>query len=1079
MLKNKLPYKFFLMFLIFSVVLIVPLFLIMSYNNETMFGEIEDIELLAPEQRAIYLRYSEQTNDDLVAFTFYVFVLAFVISLFFSRRFMVPVKELYRGAKSLREGDMDIWLDVTTTDELGEVTKAFNEITEGLRKKTRELARKDNYIKAMLDPMWVVDEDNLIIDVNPAFTSLFGYEMEEVIGTSVFDFLDEESERIMMRQLYERDSGVSSSYEVSIISKSEGLMPVLISGAPIIENNVVVGKIGVIKDFRQETALRDALKHEMQYSETIMDSMVDRLLVIDKDYRICKANLAARIGAGREVGGEKCHEVFHNRKDKCFLQGEECPVSRVFENGRNFSTVHEHTDESGRKAYYEVVAFPVRGANGGIMQVVETMRDVTERKKFEDEIEMRNRELTTINSISKILSQSLKSEDIFNRVLDRVIGLMGMDGGGIFFLDEHGRELQCKFHRGLSEDFMKSIIRLKMGDDIPGSVALSGQAVVSKDISKDRRGENSMLRHSGLKGFACIPIRGKERLLGVFFIFSINAHNFVAEEESTLNSISEMMGLAFENIRLYERMKDLYEQQRIRRAEEQRNLLDLSSMLSSELDMKSVLSSCLAVIKDVCRADYVWVLDIDETGNLLLRSGQAGGLSEGGTVYTRGTSSIELYAIEKGEPFKMKEIVYETRFFIPDYLKGYASVCSIPLLIGKRTLGAFSVYYNILKDVSEEEVHFLQTVASVLAVALERARLYDNVIIQRGMADTVLESIADGVMTVDTDGGVIAMNEAAERIVGAHAEIVAGMKVGDVFGNVKENIELHHRLEKCLSGAMGGKIVTEEANFVSADERRLPLMMRSAPVRDKLGQIAGVVFVLRDLSREKEIDVMKTDFLRSVSHEFRTPLTAIVGMTEMLTEGEIEGKRMREYLKSVHSEGTRLSKMVSDVLDVARIESGKEVFRESEIDFKRILRDVKESFQSVIGKKEIDYSSVCKGDIKGYRGDKEKLKQLLRNLVDNAVTYSDVGASVELNISKADGKVRITVKDSGWGIPENDLKHAGEKFFRGKKARRAKGTGLGLSLCKDIAKMHGGDLKVESKPGEGTTVTVDLPVRRN
>jgi PAS domain S-box-containing protein len=703
---------------------------------------------------------------------------------------------------------------------------------------------------------------------------------------------------------------------------------------------------------------------------------------------------------------------------------------------------------------------------------------VTERKKFEDEIEKRNRELTTINSISKILSQSLKSEDIFNRVLDRVISLMGMDGGGIFFLDEHGRELHCKYHRGLSEDFIGSISRIRMGDDIPGSVALSGHPIVSMDISKDKRGENSILKHSGLKGFACIPIRGKERLLGVFFVFSINAHDFVTEEENTLNSISEMLGLAFENIRLYERMRGLYEQQRLRRAEEQRNLLNLSSMLSSELDMKSVLSSCIKVIKEACRADLVWLLEIDESGNLQLMSGEVSGAPEGGKIYSKGTSSIELFAIEKGEPYKVKGIVSETKFYVPDYLKGFNSVCSIPIIVGKRTLGVFSIYYTMLKDISEEEIHFLQTVTSVLAVALERARLYENVILQRGMADTVLESIADAVMTVDMEGKVVTMNKAAEDVVGMRDETVTGYMLNDVFGEIKKNPELHLKLETCLSGAMKGEIVTAEANFISPDKRRIPLMLRSAPVLDNKGEIAGVVIVLRDLSREKEVDVMKTDFLRSVSHEFRTPLTAIVGMAEMLMHGDITGERMRDYLKNIYSEGVRLSRMVSDVLDVARIESGKEVFRKSDIDFSSILRDIEDSFQSVIRKKEIKYISMYNGDIREFKGDREKLKQLIRNLVDNAMTYSDMGSSVELKIKKSDGNVQITVRDNGWGIPEEDIKHTGEKFFRGRWARKTKGTGLGLSLCKDIARMHGGDLKVESRPGKGTTVTVDLPVRR-
>jgi PAS domain S-box-containing protein len=1074
MLANRLPYKFFMMLLIFAVVLVVPFFLITTYNTDMMVGEMEDMDLLSLEQRSVYLEYSEKMSDDLVAFSFYIFVLAFIISLFFSQRLLIPIKELYEGTRALRRGLLDVRLDITTSDELGEVTRAFNEMAEDLKKKTVELRRRDMCLNAMLDPMWVVDGDNIISDVNPAFTTLFGHDRSEVIGASVFDFLGDDSERAMRWKLYGRESGTVSGYEASIISKSEGLIPVLMRDAPIIEDGVVVGKIGIVKDFRDETALRETLRQEMEYTETVMDNMADGLLVIDREFTILKANLAARVSAGRDISGKFCHEVFHGSKEKCFLHGEECPVKTVFDTGRSYKTVHEHVDAGGGKVFNEIVAFPIKDRDGEVKHVIEMMKDVTESRKFEDELELRNRELTALNSISRMLSQSLRAEDIFNKVLDRIISLMGMDGGGIFFLDEHGRDLQCRFHRGLSEGFIKSIGRIKVGDDIPGYVALTGQTVETSDISRDKRCENSVLKHSGLKGFACLPIRGKERLIGVLFILSIKEHVFTADEKSTLNSIGEMSGMAFENITLYEKMRELYEQQRLRRAEEQKNLLSLSTILSSSLDMKGVIESCIALIKDACRADFAWLLESNDSGDLLLRTGAAGELTEGNVVYSRGTSSIELYAIQQREPVQVKEIVSETRFYMQAFLKGYNTVYCIPMFIGDKTLGVFSIYYSTVKNLPEEGVHFLQTVGSVLAVALQRASLYENVIMHRGLADTILESIADGVVSVDTDGRVVSMNKAAGSIVGLSGERARGSRISDMFGHAEENTGLDMKLEECLNEAMQGRIAAVDANVVTAEGRRVPLTLKSAPVRDNRGDTAGVVFILRDLSREKEIDSMKADFLMSVSHEFRTPLTAIVGMSEMVLDGDISGGRMRQYLGNILSEGIRLSDMVSDVLDVAMIERGKEVYRESEIDFNRIILNVRESFESVISKKEIDYTSTVDGSIEGFKGDELKIKQLLRNLLDNAMTYSDVGSSVELDVSKADGIIRITVNDNGWGIAEEDLSHAGERFFRGKLASRTKGTGLGLALCKNIARMHGGDLSIKSRPGEGTTVTVDL-----
>jgi|Deesub1362A_J573_1020465.scaffolds.fasta_scaffold00013_114 PAS domain S-box-containing protein len=1077
MLTSKLPYKFLVMFLVFSCVLIVAFSLLVYHDSGKMIKDIEAIGTLTPEQKAVYTRYMKDITESLVSLAFYVFVLAFILSLFFSRKFLVPVRELYRGAKALKDGNLDIKLDVITNDELGEVTKAFNDMAEALRKKTDELMRKELYVSAMLDPLWIADMDNIIIDINPAFTRLFGYERDEVIGSSIFDFLDEESEKIMRRQFHERDKGIASTYQISIISKTEGLIPVLISGAPLIENGEVIGKIGIIKDFRHELALRDALKEERDYTEAIMDSMVDALLVIDREYRIVKANMAARVSAGQNITGKHCHSVFHASGEWCFLRGMECPVKIVFDTGKPYKTIHEHSDATGSSIFHEIIAYPVKDRYGEVKHAVEIMRDITERKRFEDEIELKNRELTTLNSISKILSRSLKAEDIFNNVLDRIVDLLGMDGGGIFFLDEMNRVLKCKYHRGMSEDFIKSTGRIKVGDDIPGRVALTGQSIITPDISKDTRSERSVLRHSGIKGYACIPIRGKEKLLGVFFIFSFNPYVFTPEEERILNSISEMMGIAFENIRLYEKMRELYEQQRLRRASEQKNLLDLSSMLASTLDIKSVLASSLSLIKDSCKADLAWMLETDDKGDLILKTASGNEIEEGTVIYPDGTSCIEKYAMERKTPVVVSEIASEPKFYVSERVKSFNTAISIPLYIGKKTLGAFTLYYRMFKEPKEEMIHFLQTVGSILAVSIERSRLYERAIIEKGMADTILESIADGVMTVDIEGKVISMNRAAEEMIGLSPRGAVGMQACDVFRYNEGNTELRWRMGECLEAAMQGNLKTVEAYLYNHEGKVIPLMLKSAPVRDQKGEIVGVVYVLRDISREREIDRMKTEFVKAVSHEFRTPLSAIVGMTEMVLDGEVTGIRSKDYLSMILSEGRRLSDMVSDLLDIARIESGRELFREKEIDFESALKDVERAFKSQIEKKEIKFSSRIEGDVKGYKGDEEKLKQLLRNLVENSVTYSDRGCAVEVVVRRHGNSIQIVVRDEGWGIAEEDLKHIGEKFYRGRHAARTKGTGLGLSLCKDIAKMHGGTLHVTSKRGEGTTVVVELPIR--
>lgn len=1074
----RLQYKFLIAFVAFFVILLVPFSIVVYKDYWVTMERLDSIEPLSPEQRAAADLHFDEILDNFMFVSFYVFVLAFIFSLFFAKIIMDPVKQLYRGARELSEGNFNTKLDVTTSDELGEVTRAFNQMADALRKQNEELNRKDHYLAAMVDPMWVVDEDNFITDINPAFSRLLGYGKDEVVGSSIFDFIEEEDGKVMRRKFFEADPAEPPAYEISVISKTEGIIPVLLSVSSIMEDGEATGRIGIIKDFRREAALREAIKEEKEDTEAIMDSMVDHLVVVDRDYRILRANLAARVDMGERLLGEFCGDVLHGGSGRCAPGSEDCPARKVFETGQSRRTVHEHVQDGHRRAFVEIVAFPGKDIRGDVKHAVLSMRDITEQKQFEDEIERKNRELTMFSGISKILGRSLNAEDIFNRVLDKLTELVGMDGGGIYLLDEMHKSLMCAFHRGVSEGFVLSAGHIKLGEDIPGRVALTGNAFVSSDVSQDGRAEKSVLKHSGVKAYACFPIMGKEKLAGVFFMFGFKGRVFTPEEERTFGSISEMMGISLENVRLYEKMRELYEQNRNRRAEEHRNLLDLSTMLATTLDLKKVLASSISLIRKACRADFVWLLGLRED-HLVLRAASDGDFAGGEEVYLGGAASIERRVIEKKKPFVTRRLAPGGEFRFDTRLEKYGAACSVPLYIGDRALGAFTLYYLAARELPEEEVHFLQTVGSVLAVALERTRLYENVIIQKGMAETVLESITDGVVTVDGEGAVMAMNSAAGRITGLPPEDAVGNVLADILGASPANAELRLKVQACIEDAIGGKVTSAESNFTVSGGRRLPLVFRSAPVRDGKGETVGVVFVLRDLSVERELDAMKSDFVRSVSHEFRTPLTAIVGMTEMVLEGEVGEQRARDYLSTVLAEANRLSEMVSDVLDLAKIEGGKEIFTEGEIDFRAILKDVGEVFEYAIKKKNAGYKANVNGTVKGFRGDADRLKQMLRNLVENSLAYSDRGCNVRVSVRGRKGGVTIEVSDDGWGIPGDELQYMGEKFYRGGSAAGTKGSGLGLSLSKEIAKMHGGSLTVESEAGKGTRVVVELPERRD
>jgi PAS domain S-box-containing protein len=1080
MFRKKIIYRLITVLLLFAGLTILPFSYAVIKHAEYLLMQQKPLHL-PPGGGEIPLAFVPAMIARLLPFVFYIFVMSFLLSVFFLRNMLKSLKQLQKGSLAMKDGNLDITLDVITNDELGDVTKAFNEMAASLRDKTEELRHKDIYINAMLDPLWVVDERDVIVDINPAFTRLLGYQKEEVLGASLYDFLDERNAITMRNQLRERrERGLASIYEITILKKDGSEMPVLISSSPIYSGDRITGKIGILKDFREQSALRDELRSSKEYVETIMDSIEDQLVVIDREFRIVKANKIAVVNAAGGLVGEYCYAVTHAEEKPCWTRGGECPAQTVFLTGKNARSTQQHVSGSGEKRYHEIVASPIRDSSGNVLHVIELTRDVTDRMRREEEIFNKNRELVALNSVAGILSRSLRADEIFAQVLDKVVEMMRMDGGAIFFLDETGRELQCYYHKGVSEELIKLLGRLRLGEDLPGKAAATGRTVATSDLSRDRNIEHSMIKHSGIKGYCCIPIKGKEKVIGVLCLFSFTPHTFTSEEENILSAVGEMTGIALENIKLYEKMRNLYEHQRKRREEEQEQLLSLSTKLGSATELGDAMVRVLDVIRNIFGADFVWMLVRDDEGNFLLKSAFPLQVPEYGVVYPQGVSSIEGYAIDKRAPAIIADLASDSKFFLSPLLgTNYRAAISVPLHIGEKTVGVYSLYYRGARKFKEEELHFLRIIGNILAVAIERSDYYARAIVEKGLADTILQSVADGIITVDTAGRTIAVNRAFEKMSGVAAAAAVGVPICNVLRFAEENIEnmdFRFALGECIEEALEGNRVSREAVLKTRFGNRMPILISSAPISDGGGQVTGVVNVLRDISREKEVDRMKSEIIRSVSHEFRTPLSAIVGMTEMMLEGDVDESDRRKYLSTMLAEGHRLTTMVSELLSIARIESGKESMKVGSVAVGRLFADLAASFAAAAERKKAEIRYGVEG-VESFVGDRKKMKQLLMNLVDNSLTFCDEGCVVELRAQRKDEEIEISVSDSGWGIPEEDLPHLTERFYRGKHGATVKGTGLGLSICSEIVKMHGGKMEITSKIGAGTRVTVTLPLR--
>lgn len=248
--------------------------------------------------------------------------------------------------------------------------------------------------------------------------------------------------------------------------------------------------------------------------------------------------------------------------------------------------------------------------------------------------------------------------------------------------------------------------------------------------------------------------------------------------------------------------------------------------------------------------------------------------------------------------------------------------------------------------------------------------------------------------------------------------------------------------------------------------------------KDEIGELAESFNAMADALQNNENK--RRDFVANISHELRSPITSIRGFIQGILDGTIPGDKRRYYLEIVLQESKRLTRLISDVLDLSKLESGESSLNIGPFDINELIRLNIIRFESQIEEKEIDIFVTLSGDELFVLGDRDGIGQVISNLVDNAIKFTSKGGRIEVGTSIENKKVVITVKDNGTGIPEDELKLIWDRFHMVDKSRTTKkGTGLGLSIVRQIINQHNENIWVESKEGEGSKFSFTLPLYEN
>jgi len=412
-------------------------------------------------------------------------------------------------------------------------------------------------------------------------------------------------------------------------------------------------------------------------------------------------------------------------------------------------------------------------------------------------------------------------------------------------------------------------------------------------------------------------------------------------------------------------------------------------------------------------------------------------------------------------------------------------------------LGTLMLYHRLPDQFSPDQLELVQATAKQIAVAINNSQLYHLIRdqaerlgdmlrkqhIETSRSQAILEAVADGVLVTDSNRIITLFNASAENILGLNRSQVLGRSLEHflgLFGNAAQQwVQTIRTWSEDPSAFMRGDIHSEQ---IELEDRRV-VSVNLSPVHLR-NDFLGTVSTFRDITHQVEVDRLKSEFVATVSHELRTPMTSIKGYVEILLMGAAGtlSEQQAHFLDIVKSNTERLAILVNDLLDISRIEAGRVTLTMQGLDLAEMAEAAVADLQrrTIEESKPMDILMSIPADLPRVFGDKERVRQIIDNLLENAYYYTPDEGHILISMDLSGSEVQIHVKDDGIGILPKDQPRIFERFYRGEDplVLKTSGTGLGLSIVQRLIDMHQGRIWLESTgvPGEGSVFSFTLPV---
>ena len=685
---------------------------------------------------------------------------------------------------------------------------------------------------------------------------------------------------------------------------------------------------------------------------------------------------------------------------------------------------------------------------------------------------------TRLQNVADALATTHTPQEVLDAVLTEGVRAAEARGGLIATLSDDGEWLEVIASRGYDMQFIEPFLRFPVSGNFPLSEAVrTGEGVfIRSEAERDERYPELVGRSQPGHGLVCVPLVGERGTIGGLVFSFPTDQQFPPGRRALKIALGRQAALALERAQFSASEQTLRERLSF--------LSEATALLTSSLELEHTLERltelAVPLLADWCAISML----VEETGEIEQlvvahqdpeRKRWAEEMREHSrTIRIDDEFDLTARVIRTGEPVFLREVPQELLDEAvrrdPNAAKALEeitirSAITVPLRAGDRTFGALTLVAES-RELEDSEFELAQELGARAAIAVENARLYRDAE-RQAEAALALAYVGDGVVLLDHDGRVRFWNSAAAAITGVREAEAIGRHPTEVVRAWEELTRL---------AELADAATPERARAVT-----VPIETASGDRWVAVTGVAfdeGIVYALRDVTDEQALERARSDFVATASHELRTPLAAVYGAARTLRRTDIEmpAEQHDRFLEIIVSETERLTAIVSQILLAGQLEEGRVDVTTTATDLAPLVESALESAR-LRAPDQIELRLGQNGARAVALADEDKLRQVLVNLLDNAIKYSPDGGEVMVELARGHGRVRLTVRDRGLGIPPGEHERIFEKFYRLDPAltRGVGGSGLGLFISRELVSRMGGSLTVRSQPGEGAVFVVDLP----